>query len=72
MICSHCNRVAWYYVGREFFCGQHKAEAWAAADKEHKHSISRASIDRYPTELPGRQVHHVRDGITPLMPRNFA
>lgn len=60
MTCTqpHCTGTALRYVGRQFFCEEHKEQAYAAAKIDNRLSASMASVARYEFELFGG-VHRV-------------
>jgi hypothetical protein len=39
MQCSLCPKVAFYQVGREYFCGDHKAQAYDAERKKRNRKL---------------------------------
>lgn len=49
MTCTqpHCTGTALRYVGRQFFCEEHKEQAYAAAKIDNRLSASMASVERF-------------------------
>lgn len=50
MQCSLCGKVAWYQVGKRFFCGGHREEACKASQAENRHAIRAYQAEHYTPE----------------------